>query len=68
MKVVRSFLLALLVSLLVGFAIGTWLRLRLERRPVYIGLERTVPAPTPATSDFGWHPSPPGATHEGRKG
>jgi hypothetical protein len=37
MRWIRSFLLALLVSLLVGFAIGTWLRLRMEQRPVYIG-------------------------------
>ena len=45
MKWIRSFLLALLVSLLVGFAIGTWLRLRMERRPVYIGHElRSEPA------------------------
>ncbi len=45
MRWIRSFLLALLVSLLVGFAIGTWLRLRLERRPVYIGHElRSEPA------------------------
>ena len=37
MKLVRALLIYLLVSLLVGLAIGTWLRLRLERAPVYIG-------------------------------
>jgi hypothetical protein len=36
-KLVRALLIYLLVSLLVGLAIGTWLRLRLERAPVYIG-------------------------------
>jgi hypothetical protein len=36
-KLVRAFLIYLLVSALVGLAIGTWLRLRLERVPVYIG-------------------------------
>jgi hypothetical protein len=33
----KRMLLALLFSLLVGFAIGTWLRLRLEEPVVYIG-------------------------------
>lgn len=37
MKLARAFLIYLLVSLLVGLALGTWLRLRLERAPVYIG-------------------------------
>lgn len=37
MRVLRSVLLALLVSVLVGFAIGTALRLRLERPEYYIG-------------------------------
>ena len=37
MKLVRALLIYLLVSLLVGLAIGTWLRLRLERAPVHIG-------------------------------
>jgi len=36
-KLVRAFLIYLLVSALVGLAIGTWLRLQLERAPVYIG-------------------------------
>jgi uncharacterized protein YneF (UPF0154 family) len=36
-KLVRALLIYLLVSLLVGLAIGTWLRLRLERAPMYIG-------------------------------
>jgi hypothetical protein len=33
----RRLLLALLVSLLVGFAVGTWLRMRLERPVRYLG-------------------------------
>ena len=37
MKLVRALLIYLLVSLLVGLVLGTWLRLRLERAPVYIG-------------------------------
>lgn len=37
MKVLRKVLLAMVVSLLVGFAIGTILRLRLERPEHYIG-------------------------------
>lgn len=37
MRVLRNVLLAMLVSLLVGFAIGTVLRLRLERPEHYIG-------------------------------
>ena len=37
MKWLRRVLLALLLSLLVGLAIGTWLRLRLERPVYYIG-------------------------------
>ena len=37
MRWLRTFLLALLLSLLVGLAIGTLLRLRLERPTRYIG-------------------------------
>ena len=37
MKWLRRVLLALLFSLLVGLAIGTWLRLRLEHPVYYIG-------------------------------
>ena len=37
MKLLKGVLLALLFSLLVGFAIGTVLRLRLERPIFYIG-------------------------------
>ena len=41
-------LLALLLSLLVGFLIGTWLRMRLERPVRYIGaLPASAPAPQP---------------------
>jgi len=43
-KLVRAFLLYLLVSALVGAAIGTWLRLQMEKAPVYIG---AAPAPVP---------------------
>ena len=43
-------LLALLLSLLVGLAIGTWLRLRLERPVYYIG----------AAEESGLTPSPGG--------
>jgi len=42
-KLVRSVLLALLASLLVGLAIGTALRLRMERPVVYIGDWRSAP-------------------------
>jgi hypothetical protein len=37
MKVVRTVLLALLFSLLVGFAIGTVLRQRMEAPTIYLG-------------------------------
>lgn len=47
MRWIRSFLLALLISLLMGFAIGTWLRMRMERSPVYIG---AAPAPPPVSA------------------
>ena len=36
-KLVRTVLLALLFSLLLGFAVGTVLRMRFERPTVYIG-------------------------------
>jgi hypothetical protein len=36
-RMLKRVLLALLFSLLLGFAIGTWLRIRLERPVVYIG-------------------------------
>jgi hypothetical protein len=36
-RLVRTLFLALLLSLLAGLALGTCLRLRLERAPVYIG-------------------------------
>ena len=36
-SVLRTVLLALLASLLFGLAVGTWLRLRLERPTWYIG-------------------------------
>ncbi len=47
-KLIRGLLLALLTSLLVGFAIGTALRLRMERPTVYIGL---LPDGHPAGGD-----------------
>ena len=37
MRWLRRFFLALLLSMLVGLAIGTWLRLRMERPVRYIG-------------------------------
>ena len=37
MRILKRLLLALLFSLLLGFAIGTWLRLRVEKPVVYIG-------------------------------
>ena len=37
MRILKRVLLALLFSLLLGFAIGTWLRIRLEKPVVYIG-------------------------------
>jgi len=46
-KLVRAFLIYLLVSALVGLAIGTWLRSRLERTPVYVGaLPNASPGPS----------------------
>ncbi len=48
MKWLRGLLLALAISLLVGFAIGTWLRLRLERPTTYIG---ALPALAPLPLD-----------------
>ena len=41
LKWLGRLLLALLLSLLVGLAIGTWLRLRLERPVYYIGAAET---------------------------
>jgi len=45
LKVVRGILLALLLSFLVGIAIGTLLRRRMERPVRYIGAVRSVDAP-----------------------
>jgi len=39
-KWLRAILLALLASLLFGLAVGTWIRLRLERPTWYIGNTR----------------------------
>jgi hypothetical protein len=36
-KLGRALLIYLLVSALVGAAIGTWLRVQMEKAPVYIG-------------------------------
>ncbi len=44
MKLLKSVLLALLFSLFVGLALGTLLRLRLERSVYYLG---SAPAPAP---------------------
>ena len=43
MKVIRSILFALLMSLLFGLAVGTWLRLQLEQPVRYLG---ALPATT----------------------
>lgn len=43
MRWLRTFLFAMLLSLLLGLAIGTWLRLRLERPVRYIGAELPLP-------------------------
>jgi len=43
-KLLKSVLLALLFSLFVGLALGTLLRLRLERSVYYLG-SATAPAP-----------------------
>ncbi len=48
MRVVRSLLIGLGISLLVGFAIGTWIRLRMERPKIYIG---ALPALAPLPLD-----------------
>ena len=51
MKLVKRVLLALLFSLLVGFAIGTLLRWRLERPVHYIGQLLNDPSdPTPVAA------------------
>jgi hypothetical protein len=41
-KLARALLLYLLVSALVGAAIGTWLRVQMEKAPVYIGSVRAA--------------------------
>ena len=51
MRWIRSFLLALLFSLLLGLAFGTWLRMRLERSPVYIGGLPEPPAAEPPPAE-----------------
>ena len=43
MKVVRTILLAMLFSLLVGFTIGTVLRQRMEAPTIYLGSAETRP-------------------------
>jgi hypothetical protein len=42
-KILRTVLFALLFSLLLGFAVGTVLRMRLERPTVYIGTHVVEP-------------------------
>ena len=41
-KVLRGILLALLLSLIFGLLVGTALRLRMQRAPVYIGSARAT--------------------------
>ena len=43
MKLVRTVLFALLFSLLLGFAVGTVLRMRFERPTIYIGAHDADP-------------------------
>ena len=58
MRIARSVLLALLFSLLFGLAVGTWLRVRLEQTPVYIGAVASDRGPgPPATAAL--EPEPP---------
>ncbi len=37
MRALRAVLIAVLISLALGFAIGTWIRLQLERPVYYLG-------------------------------
>ncbi len=46
MKVIRTILLALLFSLLLGFLIGTWIRVQLEKPVHYIGRNDSVERPS----------------------
>ena len=46
-KILRTVLFALLFSLLLGFAVGTVLRLRLERPTLYIGARESEPGSAP---------------------
>ena len=43
MRLLRTLLVAMLLSLAVGLAIGTWLRMRLEQPVQYIGLAGALP-------------------------
>lgn len=57
MKVLRTFLVALLISLVVGIAVGTILRLRAERPIEYIGsAPTTVPLDVVAAGTPILHP------------
>lgn len=54
MRIIRSLLISLGISLLVGFAIGTVIRLRMERPKIYIGAQpgrATLPALAPLPLD-----------------
>ena len=63
MSVARRILLGLLLWLLMSFALGTWIRLRLEKPTVYLGAASAAYAPAvasggPAPLDVG-DPGPP---------
>ena len=45
MKAIRAILFALLMSLLFGLAVGTWLRLQLEQPVRYLGMSPALSAP-----------------------
>lgn len=54
MKVVRTVLFALLFSLLVGFAIGTVLRKRMEEPTIYLGSSPPERSAEPFPFDVGY--------------
>lgn len=47
MRWLRALLWSLVASALLGVAIGTWIRLRLEAPKYYIGMESSAAAPRP---------------------
>ena len=49
-RALRTVLLALLFAFAIGFGVGTWLRCRMEKPPVYIGSADYL-RPAHSTSD-----------------